>query len=65
MKTYAGAIQTEERKTSYIVGDKHLNRGCKDKFSKSLTNRCVYVESFSGTKPNQLDYYIVPMLAGK
>ena len=39
-----------------------MNKIREDKFKESLTNARVYVKSFSDTKTNQLDYYVVPML---
>ena len=40
-----------------------MNRIHKDKFKESLLSICVYVKSFSGANTNQLDYYVVPVLA--
>ena len=62
MKTYVGTIRSKEKKKSYIIGDSHLNRICKDKFKESKPNARVYVKSFSGANTNQIDYYVVAVL---
>ena len=62
MKTYIGTIQSKEKKKSYIIGDSHFSRICKDKFKEGTPNARVYVKSFSGANTIPLDYYIVPVL---
>ena len=62
MKTYVGTTWSKKKKRSYIIGDSHLGRICKDKFKESIPKTRVYEKFFSGAKSNQFDYYVVPLL---
>ena len=62
MKTNVGAIQSKEKKKSYIIGDNHLNRKCKDKLKERLSKARVYVKYFSGANTNQINHYMVSVL---